>query len=563
MSYSSPKASLLSILSGPPQTFNKRSVLLSTLFLTALLIAVVPIVTVSTGIPTLALVAVAGLLYAAVLLFTDTIFEGLCGAVFVLVTFAANVPLITLPMGGGGYTAPQLELLLVDIVAIPFVGLICWWLYSGKISLSFGRERIAGYALAGFVGWSLFAALVANGPSRLAALFYVVVQLRYLILFGIGAVVVRYIGIHTTVYSLSIAIFGQSAYAIFEVISRDPFSLTRLGDGTGGLASVFSVGPLLFKTSLSAGGFAGNSRVLITLLLLVVPVLIAIIIRRSTPWKLIAAVALIGSIFLVRVSKTDSGFIAFLFTIFLTVVALFGIWLLTDTANRTVRYGASDYVFGFGSAIGSIALCVFLFSQRAVQNVSSNTENPANTGSSAGGGSSTGGASSAGASPGGGSDLLIQAINSIPFVSTANISVRLQQYVAALNIGIHYPLFGIGGMNFPLVAESYGLPRPIAIHNVYLSVLASTGIPGAILFLVSISAVLVVAGRMALSPETDRLFWAMLVCGMLGFHAYNFWVTRSGGVTYLVFWVLAGAVVGARRHKQQTGETSRLNALVT
>lgn len=510
------KSSLLSVLSGPPQSVAERNVLLSTVFLSTLLVAGVPLLAVSIGVPTLGLVAAAGVLYAAVLVFTDTVFEGLCGAVFVLVTFAANIPLIELPMGGGGYTTPMLEVLMVDVVVVPFAGLICWWLYAGKLSLSFGREKIAGYALAGLVGWSLLAALVAHGPSRLAALFYVVGHLRYLLLFAVGAVVVRYIGIHTTIYSLCIAIFAQLAYAIVEVLYREPIGLTRLGDGVGGFISVFSVGPLLFKTSLSAGGFTGTSRVLATVLLLVVPILLVIIVRRSPPWKLVAAVTLVASIFLFRVSKSDSAFGALLITTFSAGVALCVFWRTTDPAGRTVRYKTADYVFGFASSIGSIFLAVFLFSRPNIVK--------GNAGSRA--------------------------------ISTANLSDRIQQYVAALDIGFHYPLFGIGGMNFPLVAESYGLPDPIAIHNSYLSVLASTGIPGAILFLVSIGTVFVVAGGMALSTETDRLFWAMLVCGMLGFHAYNFWTT-GGEVTYLVFWVLAGAIVGARRHKQHTGETSR------
>jgi hypothetical protein len=544
MSYSTAKSSFLSVLSGPPKAFDERNVLLSTLLLTVLLVAAVPIVAISTGIPTLALVAVAGLLYAIVLVATDTIFEGLCGAVFVVVTFAADVPLIRPPIAGGEYTTLQLNLLLVDIVAIPLAGLICWWLYSGKISLSFGRERIAGYALAGFVGWSFLAALVANGPSRLTALFYVVLQLRYLILFGIGAVIVRYTGIHTAVYSLSIAISAQLAYAIFEVINRDPVALTYLGDGSGGRESVFSIGPLLFETLLSAGGFTGTSRTLVVLLLLVIPVLIAIIVRHSIPWKLMAAATLIGSAFLVRVSKADSGLGAFLLTVFLALVALCAFWLMTDATDRTVRYSASDYVAGIGSTIGSLALCVFLFSQRKIKNASKNEKNPASTDNSAGGGASPTEAGSGG----GGSDLLIQLIDYIPLVNINNISIRLQQYVAALDIGLHYPLFGVGGKNFLLVARSYGLPYPIRIHNVYLSVLASTGIPGMILFLVSICTVLVVAGRMALSPENDRLFWAMLVCGMLGFHAYRFWEVHYGGVTSFVFWVLAGAVIGARQH---------------
>jgi hypothetical protein len=552
MSHFSPKVFLLSVLSGPSETFEGQSVLLYALFLTVLLVVAVPVVALTTGVPALLLVVLAGLLYAAALLATESVFEGLCAAMFVLVTFAANVPLIELPIGGGGYANPQLEVMLVDVVAVPFAGLLSWWLYSGKISLSFGRERIAGYALVGFVGWSLLAALVANGPSRLAALFYVVVQLRSLLLFAIAAVVVKYIGIHSAVYSLGIAVLGQLAYAVAELLNRGSFGLTRLGDAPGSVPTrLFAIGPLQFESAIYAGGFIGTTRVLIAFLLLLVPVLVAIVVRHSTPWKLAAALALVASTVLVRVGRADSGWMAFLLTALLTVVALFALWLTADT-DHTIRDGVFDYAAGIGSVIGAAALSVFLFSQRVVPNTSAGE-----TGESVDAGGSSGGSSSAGGGADTGSDVVIQLLNYVPFINTTNLSIRLQQYVAAINIGLQYPLFGIGGMNFPFVAEAYGLPWPIAIHNAYLSVLASTGVPGMALFLLSIGAVLVIAGRMTLSPENDRLFWTMLVCGMLGFHAYLFWVTAYNSVAALGFWVLAGAVVGASQWSRQTGETGR------
>ena len=556
MDYSVPNASVLADLSAPPDIGEGRTVPRYALYLTVLLVAIVPIVTVTTGVSVLVLVAVAGLGYGATLLVTQDVFEGLCAAVFVLVTFFANVPLVELPVGGDGYTSPMLSILLVDLVAVPFAGLLFWWLYSGRMSLSFGRERIAGYALAGFVGWSLLAALVADGPSRLAGLFYVVVQLRYLLLFGIAAVVVRYIGIHSVVYSLGIAIFGQLAYAVAEILNQGSFGLTYLGDSSGGPAPHFFVGPLQFESSLYAGGFAGTSRGLVALLLLIIPILIAVTVRRSTPWKLAAGAALVASVLLVRVSETDTGWMAFLLTTALALATVCAFWILTDTTARSDRGGTLDYVAGIASAIGAMALSVFLFSKREVSDTSGGTDGSIDAGSPAGASSSNGGSV-------GDDNLLVRALDYAPLVESGNLSIRLQQYVAAVDIGIQYPLFGIGGMNFPLVAESYGLPRPIAIHNLYLAVLVSTGVPGAVLFLVSIGTVLVVAGRTALSPESDRLLWAMLVCGMLGFHAYFFWVAVYGGVATLVFWVLAGAIVGASRRQRRTDETDRSDITAT
>jgi len=555
MSSFSPGTCLRSAFSGPPGTVDGRSVPLCALFLTTLLVGVVPIVALTTGLSILALVGVAGLLYATTLLVTERVFAGLCAAVFVLVTFAANVPLVELPVGGGGYTTPMLDVLLVDVVAVPFAGLLFWWLRSGRMSVSFGRERIAGYALAGFVGWSLLAALVANGPSRPAGLFYVVVQLRYLLVFSVAAVAVRYTGIYSAVYSLGIAVVGHLAYAVAEIVNRGSFGLTYLGDSGGGPAPHFYIGPLQFEASLYAGGFAGTSRMLVGLLLLFFPVFVGIIVRRSAPWKLAAGVTLVCTTFLVRVARTDSGWMAFLLTALLTVVALSALWFRADTTDWTDRPGTSDYISGVGTTISAIAFGFLLFSTRVTPST------PSDAGGSSGSSFSTGGPSSAGSDTRGGSEAVVQAINRVPFIQTANLSIRLQQYVGAIDIALQYPLFGIGGMNFPLVAESYGLPEPIAIHNLYLSVLAATGVPGVAFFLLAIGAVLVAASRAALSPTNDRLFWMMIVCGIVGFCAYLFWVTAGDGVALLTFWTLAGAIVGASRRQHRTAETTYSDAI--
>ncbi len=554
MNYRTSVTQNLRYLRTPPETVDGDAVVRFAFFLTALLVGCVPIVAITTGVPTLALVGAAGLLYGATLLATENVFEGLASAVFVLVTFYADVPLIELPVGVG-YTSPQLNLLLVDLVVLPFVGLLCWWLYAGEISVSFSRKWLAGYALFGFVGWALLSALVGNGPSRLGAVFYVVAQLRYLLLFVIGAVVVRRIGIHRVVYALGIAILGQLAYAIAEVLNGGSFGLTRLGDSSGGLTQLFYVGPFRFETSLYAGGFVGPSRALVALLLLVVvPLSLLVIVRRSLPWKLAGAIALAVSIFLVRVSESDAAWAAFLLTALLMGIALCYLWISTET-TRTTRPRAFDYVLGIGSTVGAIAFSVLLFFGRDVS-ASPDETTTSNGGPSTATQNSPNGGLSGGTGAVSEHNPVLWVIDLVPLIEAANVSVRLRQYVAAVDIALQYPLFGIGGMNFPLVAESYGLSKPMAIHSTYFGILASTGIPGVVLFVVSITVVLLVATRNACSPGTDRLLWAMLVCGMLGFHAYAFWVTiHFGGVSYLVFWVLAGAVVGASRRTEETGRS--------
>lgn len=150
-------------------------------------------------------------------------------------------------------------------------------------------------------------------------------------------------------------------------------------------------------------------------------------------------------------------------------------------------------------------------------------------------------------------------------METANFSIRLQQYAAAIEIGLTYPLFGIGGENFLLVAESYGVSRPIVIHNAYLGYLAAIGIPGALLFIGSLIAVLLIAvAETVRTSNDDRLLWGMLACGLLGFYAFSFWTSGwKYEAPYMTFWVLAGAIVGARRHHRHREQDDVSNAVAT
>jgi hypothetical protein len=550
MSYSPPKASLLSVLSGPPKTFDKRSVFLSTLFLTALLVAAVPIVAVSTGIPTIPLVAVAGLCYAAVLLFTDRIFEGLCGAVFVLCTVSANFPILA--QSADVYTV-QLSAVLVDLVAIPLAILFLYW--CDRISVPTDRhlDTVVGYALAGVVVWSVLAAIVSNGPFRFGSFVFVTTQLRYLLLFGVAIGIVQYTGLRIALYSLLVAVGGNIVYAIAEVLNRGTFGLSYLGDAAGITMNWFYIGPMIFPSSMYAGGFVGFSRALLLLVILLSPVAIERIVNGSTEQRLLAATYLLASAFIVRVSASDAGFGAFLLTVLMTVIVLsyVGIDTSLDSVSETL-----GYLYGYIATLGGGVLVFLLFSGQGI------TLRARGSGD---GGASTqdGGVADTSAPPD--TSSTVELLNAVPLVDTANFSIRLQQYAAAIEIGLTYPLFGIGGENFLLVAESYGVSRPIVIHNAYLGYLAAIGIPGALLFIGGLITVLLIAvAETVRTSNDDRLLWGMLACGLLGFYAFSFWTSGwKYEAPYMTFWVLAGAIVGARRHHRHREQDDVSNAVAT
>lgn len=533
MSYTAVRNSLLSFFSSPPSTVTKRGVLLSALSLTALLVVVVPAVTLTTGLPLLAVVAVAGVVYGAGVILTDNLIEGLCSGVIVLCTFQAELPIAGIDRGGrlGAYT---IEIMLVDVAVIPLAVLLLAWA-STRFTLPNNRSgRVAGYALAGLVVWSAIAAVVGDGPSTVMGLFFSVAQLRHLVLFGVAMAISRYVGIRTIAYSLLIAVGGHVLFAIAEVFNRGSFGLSYLGEASGYGFEIFYIGPVAVTASTYAGGFAGISRILIALLLLVMPIAIERVVRGQNWQQVLSIGFLTGSVFLIRVSATDSGWAAFLLTVLLTLGSLAYVHYSADER----RIGLYDYARGYVATIGAGLLSCLLFLSRT----STETAPEPTTSPDAVGGS--------GMLSQIDSETIVSVVNVVPLIDTGNLSIRAQQYIAALEIGITNPLFGVGGMNFSLVAENYGVSRAISMHNVYLSFLVGTGIPGLILFITSILAVLVVAIKNAVtSIDENRLLWAMIACGMLGFHAINFWIAAGeiGKVAYMTFWVLAGAVVGSTK----------------
>jgi hypothetical protein len=521
MGHSTREQFFLSILRTPPDTVDPQDVIGSAVVLTALLIVGVPLLALVGGVPVLAAVAVAGLAYGAFLLATRTPIEGAFAAVFVLLTFAADLPLPVLgvPRGGNaGVLHP--EFMLVDVVALPLAGLFAYWWWTGHTPsrplFDTRGARVAAVALAGLVVWSFLSALVGNGPSRLAAAYWALFQARYLLVFVVAAVIARRIGIRPAVYSLLVAVAGHVLVAIAQTINSGGFGLTQLGDYMRGATNAFALAGVTIPTGMYAGGFAGTVRVLAALAILCIPVLVVLVMDGSAVRRALAALALAGVVFVLRVANTDAGVGAFVVGLALLAVALAVLAVRGTTHTRT------DYALGGLALLGSLALTYILYQAHdAGPTATTSGKAPSTT---------------------------AKAISALPLVSGSYLTVRFNQYTAALDIAARHPLFGIGGLNFTLISARYDLPHAIVVHSAYFGYLAAVGVVGLALFLASLLAVVVVALRNALSraPPTDRPLWAALVCGGIGFAAFVFWTgLHSGTVAFLVLFVLAGAVVGA------------------
>jgi hypothetical protein len=150
---------------------------------------------------------------------------------------------------------------------------------------------------------------------------------------------------------------------------------------------------------------------------------------------------------------------------------------------------------------------------------------------------------------------------SIPLFDLSSLGERLQQYVAGVDLVLRYPLFGVGGGNFRFVAAAYGLPNkegipiPEPLHNVYIMLLAETGLPGFLLYMGAVGLVFG-AGLRSLLEDHKRDIHLVVLVGFVAFSSFMFFTHLIDRITVLIpFWALGGAVLGERAVARTRSET--------
>jgi len=237
-------------------------------------------------------------------------------------------------------------------------------------------------------------------------------------------------------------------------------------------------------------------------------------------------------VFLVRISETDSGLGALLIALSLLVVI---------TAYKLLIQKRSEFRSSFLTTIGSIAFTIALFS------LDSRTTFESSSGSSQ---KETADSSTVTQSSDTTTEIqesVFQSVQNVFGIQLKNLSVRFQQYTAALDVGLQFPFFGIGGWNFKIISKSYGFGKNMIIHNTYLAYFAELGFPGVVMFLIAILLPIVFAIDLARTSEQhEATIWWSLVIGLLVFHAYAFWTSiYVSTVSYTVLWLLNGLIVGS------------------
>jgi len=92
-------------------------------------------------------------------------------------------------------------------------------------------------------------------------------------------------------------------------------------------------------------------------------------------------------------------------------------------------------------------------------------------------------------------------------VSTGHVGSRGAIWLAGLKVFREHPFTGVGAATFDVAVEPL-LGRTLAAHNVYISVLTETGIPGLALFLLALGTCIAIVWHLT---GQDRVLWIIVM----------------------------------------------------
>lgn len=569
MTQQSMGTSVVDFFRGFSSTTDQTTPIYLSIVLTCLLAFVVPVATIlirgilSPPLPLLILIGLAGAGYALFVWYRNELICGTAVGVIVLSTFGANFPFSNLGTGFEGTVISN-----VVLVQIPLVVLASFVFIIGSKKTLLSNPVLTFGA---FTFWSGLAAVFGAGPNTLVALYFALFMI-----FGLLAlisfqwlIVSDRLPFRAVVTTLAVIVCGHIGVALVQLVRQQTFGLTQLGEGANIAVSVAQIpllGEVVFGTFVS--GFTGMSFNLANLIVLGFPSVIALAYRSvRSQWYLALLVPVSYSV--LRATSTDAGRGGLLLA--LVVFGALSGWAYREEIRSLAR--TKQLTGHTGKYLRKISVVVvglpLLFYPSSASG-SSSTIRVGGTSDSAGGSQGGGeGVATGGQSTGTGPELASQFVErltttSVPFFDLANLGIRLQQYIVGLAIFTRHPLFGLGGMNFVLVAETYGITAdasealPPPIHNIYITVLAETGLVGFVLYFGTLSLVLIYGLRLLRESATDRLLVAGVMAGLVGSLGFGFWdilqLYHSTG--FFPLWILAGALVGEYRRVNHSPRAS-------
>lgn len=488
--------------------------------LAASLALIVPVLAILTPVPVLVWVALVGAVYGTGIFLVGRVGVGTYAALLVTLTFVANIPLASASYlrSMSGSLGPNIWLAhgpLLGLLVVLFV----------RDSEQFYDVSRAEKLLGVFVGWVVLAAFVTRPPRLDTALFFALFVLWGGLVFAAIRRAHRTLPVSpgTTMSILACTILFKSCFALVEAVQGKSFGLTHLGELSPELAETLAtipVGPFNIWVGTYVSGFTGMSFLLASLVVLVIPFTLAQALDSVTPWQVLGSIGSILMAAALRLTGTDAGRGAALLAI-----ALFLGWIFLNRSSKPKIRTDRGTAIVVAVAIVCIAILLVPSTQSGA---------PASTAAIPTGEPATGGTSEPTSTD--------TPEISVPLFDLSSLGIRLSQYVAGIGLFVENPIFGIGGANFPYVAAEYGIPNQLPIHNVFIALLAETGIVGFALYGGFLLSVLWRGIQSLRNSQTDTVIRVTALVGIIGYLGFMFWdylLLQSAASAFMFYAVCA------------------------
>ena len=420
-------------------------------------------------------------------------------ALLVLMTVAANIPLGSPKMILGG-VGPQLFVVQIPLAALIIIFSVNGW---SKSEISYAHILLFGFAI-----WCIVSAPLTAGPRPDMAVYFGLLFLQSALIFLVVSRSVQreYISAKNVIMTISFVVIGQSVLAFGQFLHRGPFGLSVLGEGHKSVSSL-SLGPLgTWPTGPYVSGLAAAAA-LTSLITMVFPVLIVVAYTKSD-WRRYLAVGMcVLMFFVIQTTAWDSARGAIILALVTSLILL--------RLHRTNRLSFSNRELGkrLSGALAVFAVAVLVPISMIWNN------NAVATARSV----------------------------SIPGFNTRNLAIRVVQYVHGWGYFIKYPIAGLGGANFYYVSDGF-LPKPYPLHNLFIELLAETGIVGFVLYTGAI--VLGLSAIWQYYRETRNPIALGVFSGLICYFALaSFQPQLARPQILFIFWSIIGAFVGRSRGK--------------
>ena len=479
-------------------------------------------------------------------------FVGALVALLMTSTYAANVPLIADTSTYPGALGPALW-----VFQAPLLAAVVLAHYRQLWRLDVVLPEVL---LFGFVIWTFIVALLGDAPRPDVAIYFTFFFAQVFVVFALVSRSVR-AGIaefRDIVIVYCITTIGHVGIAFVQFTTQGPLGLSVLGE-TSKRVGTIGVGPIVMRTGTFVSGFAAGG--LNSLIVLTLP-LIAVLAWRAQGWRRVTGAVLIAVMLVVqRGTGTDSARGA---TILVGLLFLAGLGWLQWESDRPV-VARLRHVRAAGGLLAAATVVLFPASgagkssdpDRGVEPAPESTPKPQpdpTTPKATTVPTPETEATETTATPDrldvSDATELVDNV-SVPFFNLSSLSVRVRQYAGGLDLFARHPLFGIGGGNFMYFAESYGLDKPYRIHNLYIALLAETGIPGLLLYLGTVGTGLIRGAKLVVSRSVDHTLVFAVCCGLVGLLAAAFWGPFLDRLPRVFpFWAIMGALVGEAQRVQ-------------